>query len=134
MAQEKLSQKVSNGEVTTDITGYLHEIIPSGNTYVSRAIKPNNLVKNVITTIVEGTGTYTYSAQKGYLESISFKVNTGTPTVSVGTTSNGTELMQATLIADYDIAYLNKYFSTSASVYITVSGGTIDILIKKVNE
>lgn len=58
-----------------------------------------------------------------YVKAIFLSKVTGNPTVRIGTTPNGTDIMPDTIIGDFYQITLEQYFATLTSFYITISGG-----------
>jgi len=74
---------------------------------------------------------YDYTQLAGSLiREMYFTVISGTPTVSVGTTPSGTDIMSSRLIEGgfRSDSSINEFTSVSRSIYITVSGGIVDVV------
>lgn len=59
------------------------------------------------------------------LRAIDFKKISGTPTVKVGTTLGGDELVSETTIAGYYTNAMRERWISPTTIYFTVSGGTV---------
>ena len=70
-------------------------------------------------------------APNTYIGTFSLINTAGTPTIRIGTTPNGTDIMPDTLINGLQVVDLQKYFQTATTLYITFTGtaGTVNIRI-----
>jgi hypothetical protein len=157
MADIKLSSKTTTA-VTTG--GYLYIIIPDGGSptgFVGRRISVTDLQVDLRTDIntntsdissIDGRVTtlennsskildssknsdYTFTQDaNSEIEQIYIKNVSSNPTIKIGTTLAGEELVSETSITDYykkDINFSDGYTATSRTIYITLSGGTVSI-------
>lgn len=67
--------------------------------------------------------------QDSYVEKISLLPVVGSPTVSIGTTPTGQEVLQAMSVAQFMIVVAQVYFQGAGNLYISISGGSVDIRI-----
>jgi hypothetical protein len=68
-----------------------------------------------------------------FIQSISLSATSGTPTIRIGTTANGTDVMLDTKPGSFTQTTIQRYFSAAATLYITVTGGTVNIRIDLLN-
>lgn len=61
--------------------------------------------------------------------SIDFKVTAGTPTIKVGTTSGGEEILFSETLSANAMRSVAEFFAGAGTMYFTVSGGTVDVNI-----
>lgn len=130
----KLSQKT----ITTDPeNGYLHIIKPNGPGFDSFRISPTNLPApgGELTTdkLVNQDSPITKAFDAGTkLESIDFSWIAGSPLIKIGLTLGGSEISLAELpVPNGDFLPINttKIFPITTTVYISITGGTVNINI-----
>jgi hypothetical protein len=69
-----------------------------------------------------------------WLESILVRTASGTPTIRVGTTPNGTDVMPDTQPGATSEVLVQEYFPTDTTLYITISGtGSVNMRLNTVN-
>lgn len=61
------------------------------------------------------------------LLSIDFKVTSGTPTIKVGTSSGGDDLIYEETLTQSAMREAIHYFDSVGTIYIAISGGTVSI-------
>ncbi len=116
----------------TNPVGSILYIVDSGS--LDKKITFENFIKpitDLINTRSKETGkatSYTKSfPANSKLESVDIKKTAGTPTVTIGTTLGGDEIMPATAISNVTLSPIIYYFSALTTVYITISGGTVSL-------
>lgn len=62
-----------------------------------------------------------------YLQAIYISATAGTPTIRIGTTPNGEEICPDVQPGSFQPVLVQQYFSSGATLYITMSGGTVNI-------
>jgi hypothetical protein len=62
-----------------------------------------------------------------YLNAVYISKTFGTPTIRIGTTPNGEEICPDIQPGDFQSVIVQQYFSGGASLYITLSGGRVNI-------
>ena len=62
-----------------------------------------------------------------YVESIYLTATSGTPTVRIGTTPNGQDICPDVQPGSFQNIFVQQYFAVSTTLYITLSGGTINV-------
>jgi hypothetical protein len=72
-------------------------------------------------------------AANSYIQSIHLLRTAGTPTIRIGTTPNGTDILPDTSPADYAEIIENFYCQNLTTLYITISGGTVNVRFGVVN-
>lgn len=140
------------GESIAESGGYVHIVIGGVDYFISRAnlLKANTddiaILENTttnnetrITTIessilknpVLNTTTFQFDMAAGsLLEMICINRSEQSPLVKVGTTSGGDELIAETELTTDDDGFtttFNKQFNTATTIYVTVTGGRIDL-------
>jgi hypothetical protein len=60
-----------------------------------------------------------------FISEIDILATSGAPSVNIGTTPNGTDILDVTQPANFAHAEVEAYYAASAPMYITISGGTI---------
>lgn len=128
----KLSEQVE----TTDSTGgYLFIIKPDGGGFVDRKISASNLVTATanarkIDKIVNQSSDDTYAVSAGSkVDSIDFEHVSGTPLIKIGSSAGGVQYSLAEIpvpSSDYLVVAIQKIFSGSSTIYISISGGTVN--------
>jgi hypothetical protein len=68
-------------------------------------------------------------AANTFVEDISISATSGSPTLSIGTTPGGTDLLPATLVGNSLIITAQLYFQNNGNIYFTLSGGVISYRI-----
>ena len=58
-----------------------------------------------------------------YVKTIFISETTSTPTVRIGTTPNGTDIMPDTLVGAFSQTTIEEYFASLTTFYITITGG-----------
>lgn len=62
-----------------------------------------------------------------FLQDIFISATVGTPTLRIGTTPNGTDIMPDTAPGSFSQVSVQQYIATATTLYITISGGTVNI-------
>jgi hypothetical protein len=77
------------------------------------------------------TGNYTFTQNAdSEIEKIYIKLDGGSPTIRIGTTLNGEELVSDQVITSQykkDINFSKGFAAASRTIYVTISGGSLDI-------
>ena len=132
-------QKFSQRDTTVDKAGGFIPInLPiGGGEYVTKMISVNNLLAGIGNngiTILGITSTYGYGINaNSYIGSFKIKILTGTPSIKIGTTAGGTDIVDdgsgnpVLITSPTDQIFINRIFPTAGGLNITVSGGTIDL-------
>ena len=86
-----------------------------------------------LTKITSTTGAgSTAVTSNSILEWVAIKKISGTPSVKLGTTAGGDDIMGLELISDVTVMSLDKYLESGSSIHRTVSGGgTVNITYKR---
>lgn len=61
------------------------------------------------------------------LKGFDIYVTAGTPSIKIGTTAGGTDILPLTAITDIELFTIPYPFKISTTLYITISGGTVSI-------
>ena len=61
--------------------------------------------------------------------SVDFKVTAGTPTIKVGTTSGGEEILFEETLSANAMRSVAEYFASAGTMYFSISGGTVSVNI-----
>ncbi len=133
-SDKKLSEFIPSA-ITDPSGGYFHIIKPDGSGgYESKAISEEYVTPTSNRTtdkLVNQSASFTKAFDAGtILERISFAHVSGSPLIKVGTTLDGTEISLAEMSVpsgDYLVLVPNKIFSGTTTVYITISGGTVNV-------
>jgi hypothetical protein len=62
-----------------------------------------------------------------YLQALYISATSGTPTIRIGTTPNGEEVCPDVQPGAFQSVIVQQYFSAGVTLYITLSGGTVNI-------
>lgn len=62
-----------------------------------------------------------------FLQAIYISSTTGTPTIRIGTTPNGQDICPDVQPGSFQSIIVQQYYSTGVTLYITLSGGTVNI-------
>lgn len=77
------------------------------------------------------TSDYTFTQNAdSEIEKIYINRDSGTPTIRIGTTLNGEELVSERVITDQykkDVNFSSGFTTASRTIYVTISGGSVDI-------
>lgn len=69
-------------------------------------------------------------AANTWVEQLSVITTAGSPTIRIGTTPNGTDILEDTTSATVATASIKQYFGSATTFYITMTGtGTVNIRI-----
>lgn len=135
MAKQKLSER----DITSIKTGgFVHIILPgvTPGTFVSYRISVASLLSGVGNTPIEAknkTGNQSeVITANTFVDKIFLFKNSGTPTVRIGLTANGEEIMSDTLIADSQLIKPEQ-ISSGITLYFTITSGNIDYSIDTVS-
>ena len=132
MAQEKLSDR-SIATITSG--GFVHIILPDGGSpsgFASWRIAIPDLLGIVKEKFANKSANFTEVLDADVLVTrIDFLFVTGTPVVKVGTTLGGNDVISGRTLSTIKDSTnpLSKYFKTSKTLYFTITGGTVDILL-----
>ena len=132
MAKQKLSQR--------DITsvkagGYLHIILPTINPgeYASWKISADNLLAGVGDLPIllgDKTGNITQPiAANSWIDKITVFFKSGAPTIRIGTTPNGTDIMNDIVVESFVVVKPEIYAPTATDIYFTINTGNVDLRI-----
>lgn len=90
----------------------------------------------VIPTKLDGVNVNTTLAilANAFIEYIAISAISGNPTIKIGTTPNGADIVPATAVGNFNLTQLQQYFLNAATLYITISGGgTVNIRFGVIN-
>lgn len=129
-----MEQKFSARPITANkLGGYIPINIPvGGGLYETRMISVSNLVSSggnegITLSNVTGSNKVLLDANL-YLYQIVCKIQTGTPSIKIGTTLGGNDVLDTVDVSTPVLRQLFDYFtSTSTSIYITITGGYISL-------
>ena len=80
------------------------------------------------TILLNQSGSFTQGiATKTWLEKLVITPQVGTPTVKIGTTEGGNEILDTILVGDYLPVAIQKYFAAGVTLYFTAASGNINI-------
>ena len=68
-----------------------------------------------------------------WVEKIVIWTQTGTPDITIGTTSGGNDICDTTQISTYLPILVQQYFNNATTLYFTNSGGNINLRIDQIN-
>lgn len=129
----KLSQKIT-GSPIDPTGGYLHIIIPDGGSWKSEAIEASTFLAASLYQIdkeVNKSADFTKAYDAGTkLLSVDFAHVSGSPKIKIGTTLGGSELSLSELpvpSGGYLPVNVSKIFSIPSTVYIAITGGTVNV-------
>ena len=130
-----MNNNLTDRQQTTQTAGGFVPInIPDGSSvtgYKSYKIKVSDLIAGaggVPLKIANVTGAFQQSIPSdSWLEKISITNNSGTPSVSIGTTLAGTEILALTPISLLLPVLIQEYLNVDTIFYFTVSGGTVNL-------
>lgn len=72
-------------------------------------------------------------AANTFVQDIFISASAGTPLLRIGTTPNGTDIMPDTTPGSFAQVSVQEYFASLTTLYITISGGTVNIRINVLN-
>jgi hypothetical protein len=133
-----MAKKLSEVTTTTASTGgYLHIIKPSGGGFESHKISVDDLIGTAQTTNVIFRNQFApflfNFIGATFTPTIYTKKITGSPSLKIGTTLGGDDLLPLTPLDDFNRIDLNYYNSANYTIYFTPSGGSLDLRIDKIN-
>lgn len=132
MAKQKLSQR---DIISIKTGGYVHIILPAitPGEFNSYRIPVASLLAGEVNTPITQTGVTGNITQaiaaNTFIQRISLFHAGGTPTVRVGTTPNGEQILPDTLITDFIPIPYDVHTSAGMTLYFTINSGSIDIRI-----
>lgn len=115
MAQVTINNNDSGLTVRNALNGMFTEIYST----IIVPIKLAGVNVNTIQAILANT----------FVNKISMSKTAGNPLVRIGSAPNGEQYFAETLIGGFNEALLDAYFAGNTNLYITVSGGTINMRI-----
>jgi hypothetical protein len=135
-----MGSPLSSRSITTTKTG--------GRIYINM---PNGLggwlTKQIdVTNLLAGVGSNAlklYNQTLGFSQAIGansmvtglfFTIVSGTPSVAVGTTVGGTDILESTLITGDMSVAIQQYFAANGYIYFTSSGGNVDVRIDLISD
>jgi hypothetical protein len=62
-----------------------------------------------------------------FLQAVYISATAGTPTIRIGTTPNGEEICPDVQPGSFQPVVVQQYFASGVTLYITLSGGTVNI-------
>lgn len=129
--------KLSQRTVTSDKTGgFVHIILPSGGNFLSYQIAVTDLLKGSVTGsafLSNVTGAQTViPGDNVYVSSIFVKKISGTPSIKIGTTVGGVDILPVTLITDFQVIHIERLFATSDILYFTITSGNVNIRVEEI--
>ena len=78
--------------------------------------------------LLNQTGSFSQAiAEKTWLEKLIIVPQLGTPTIKIGTTSGGNEILDTTIIGDSLPVLIQQYSGTGTTLYFTVASGNVNI-------
>lgn len=111
-------QIILNGESGLDVRNALNDMFAElyGLVLGYTPIKLTNVIANTIQAIPGNT----------LVAQIALIATSGTPTIRIGTTPNGIEIMDDTVIdgTDQQLLQVQEYFLTAGNLYITFTSGS----------
>lgn len=75
-----------------------------------------------------GANTSVVIPANSFITNLYVALATGSPTIRIGTTPNGQEILPDS--EPFQVLSLNQYFANNTTLYITVSGGSVNIRIE----
>lgn len=102
--------------------------------YVSRKISPQNLgagsSQNAPLLLTDKTDSQPIGIDANtWVEKISFKTVSGNPTIRIGTSPNGTDIIKDILVNSSLPVIIQNHYLVQTSIYITISGGNVNIRV-----
>jgi hypothetical protein len=64
-----------------------------------------------------------------YVYQVFAKILLSTPSIKIGTTAGGNDVAHLTLVSNATLTLLTQYFTSSATLYFTITGGSVDLRI-----
>ena len=113
MSQVQINNGDSGLTVRTNLNNMFTEIYSS----LYSPIKQKGITANFNQAIAANT----------FISQLSLFVVSGTPTVRVGITPNGTEILPDTALSGSQLITVQDYFASAGTVYITFTSGTGNI-------
>lgn len=116
-------QTINNGETGSAVRGKLNAMFSELYSSMNLPVKISNVSSN--TTQALGANTF--------LQDISVSAVSGSPTVRIGTTPNGTDILPDTAPGSFSLVNVQEYFASATTLYITISGGTANFRMMVLN-
>jgi hypothetical protein len=110
---------INNGGSGLTIRGQLNDMFTELYGALPIPIKLSGVSSNVTQAI----------AANSFIDSIIIKVTAGTPTINIGTSSGGGDVIISSLVSGNNYFEIKTPFDSSATLYINVSGGTVSVRI-----
>ena len=129
MADQKLSQRI---QTFIRESGLLHIILPSGGGFASWKISPEYITGVFKERFASKSADFTESLDADtLLTRIDLIFVTGAPVIKVGTTLAGNDVISGRTLSTVknSMNILSDYFKTAKTLYFTITGGTVDIII-----
>ena len=129
-------QTLPERDLTTDITG---GYIPINMPKVGGGWKTKRAPASVFSSVNDSnlklsnqTGNITVNvAANTYISKIRFKNVLNSPSIKIGLNPNGEEICELTPVTDWQPVSVESYYLTDTPIYITVSGGNVNIKIEQ---
>ena len=110
---------INNGDSGLIIRGQLNSMFTELYGSIPIPIKLSGVSSNITQAI----------AANSFIDSIIIKVTSGTPTINLGTSSGGGDLIITSLVSGTNEYIIGQQLDSSATLYINVSGGTVSVRI-----
>lgn len=130
MADQKLSERV---ETFIRKNGFIHIILPDGGGgYNSWKIAPSYITGLFKERFADQSADFTVNLDADTkMEDIDFIWKASAPVVKVGTTLAGKDIISGRTLSSIKNSTnpLSDYFKTAKTLYFTITGGTVDVII-----
>lgn len=116
-------QSITNGESGLSARNKINENFTELYNAIPSPIKLNGVNANTIQEIQANT----------FIDTLSVNVVSGSPLIKIGTVSNAADIVDEQVFTGFNKIQVDKYYSTTQNIYITISGGVVNIRIDVLN-
>jgi hypothetical protein len=135
-----MGQFLSNRDLTTDKTGGQVPInVPKlGGGYITKRINVSDLLAGVggsAIKLADQTGNVSQILPANtWVEFVHVRTISGTPTIKIGTTLNGNQILDTSDVGDSMPVMVQLYFANITTLYFAIVGGNVNIRIEPIND
>ena len=118
-------EQINNGQKGLSVRNALNSMLAQLYASISMPLKLANVSSNTQQVIPANT----------FLQAVSVSVSviSGTPTINIGTTGNGGEVIPTSELSGFTKFQIDQYFAAQQTLYITITGGTVSIRMDVLN-
>lgn len=126
--------------IQTNVLGVLAKYPAVNNSGISNLDEQINELINIFTDnmanvqYINASGDITaIIPANSFVNGVGIKNVAGSPTIKIGTTYGGEEILPATLYTEFSYNLWQGYYNTATNIYINITGGTMDLRIDYTN-